>query len=175
MKITLFEVRQILRRLLEGLGTTCIKCGYDNPFMDPVENYVCRQCRVRDEKFGTGSPFSAKGDVDNDGKVAGEEDILGNMLKGGEPWFCDSCKEQNIPSEQLSCPICGHDRYEDEEDWDDEDGYDFDAAGRAHYGDEEWERMEKEKEQFSGDEWECSRCGQRNHPYAHQCMRCGLS
>jgi len=29
----------------------CIKCGYNNPYIDPVENYICTQCKIRNEAW----------------------------------------------------------------------------------------------------------------------------
>jgi len=33
------------------IGTTCIECGFDNPYIDAVENYICRQCKIRKEQW----------------------------------------------------------------------------------------------------------------------------
>lgn len=30
------------------LTNTCVKCGYYNEYMDPVPNYICRQCKIRE-------------------------------------------------------------------------------------------------------------------------------
>ncbi len=55
MKITLNEVRRLVRSFLlrEVFTNKCTKCGYDNPYMDPVDDYVCRQCRQHAEVFGS--------------------------------------------------------------------------------------------------------------------------
>ena len=37
----------------EGPPTnTCTKCGYHNPYIDPVDSYVCRGCKIIEERFG---------------------------------------------------------------------------------------------------------------------------
>jgi hypothetical protein len=30
---------------------TCIKCGFDNPYIDPTPGYICRQCKMRNEAW----------------------------------------------------------------------------------------------------------------------------
>ncbi len=35
--------------------SVCRLCGYDNPYNDEAD-YVCRQCRVRADKWGSGKP-----------------------------------------------------------------------------------------------------------------------
>ena len=109
MKISLREVRHIVRKLLETLGTTCTKCGYDNPYMDPTESYVCRQCRVRDEKFGSSDDWNA-------------EEKLDKSEFEGEQWVCPNCGYQdpratkmNVKMGGWECEGCGYERYPDED------------------------------------------------------------
>ncbi len=51
------EIFRIVGRLLPE--SVCRLCGYDNPYMDPVDDYVCRQCTQRAEKWGTGNVAKA--------------------------------------------------------------------------------------------------------------------
>ena len=45
------EIKRIVGRFLDE--SVCRLCGYDNPYMDPVPDYVCRQCTVRTQKWGS--------------------------------------------------------------------------------------------------------------------------
>ncbi len=51
------EIKRIVGRFLDE--SVCRLCGYDNPYMDPVPDYVCRQCQQRAEKWGNGVKPSA--------------------------------------------------------------------------------------------------------------------
>lgn len=109
MKTTLQEVRNIVRRLLEALGTKCTKCGYDNPFMDPVENYVCRQCRVHAEKFGDEPSVedlvkTVPLDLDEKDDIC----VHCGAQVSSDARTCPDCGE-NPSDEQVSCPDCGND------------------------------------------------------------------
>jgi hypothetical protein len=38
--------------LVKNATAVCKECGYDNPYMDPDPNYVCRQCKMRAQMWG---------------------------------------------------------------------------------------------------------------------------
>jgi len=46
------EIFDIVSRLLPE--SVCRLCGYDNPYMDDVPDYVCRQCASRSNAWGNG-------------------------------------------------------------------------------------------------------------------------
>jgi len=46
------EISSLVKWILPE--SVCRLCGYDNPYMDDVPDYVCRQCVQRAEKWGTG-------------------------------------------------------------------------------------------------------------------------
>jgi hypothetical protein len=49
--MTIKSARRKWLRLYK-LAAVCKKCGYDNPYVDSDPNYVCRQCKKREEIWG---------------------------------------------------------------------------------------------------------------------------
>ena len=91
------EIFRIVGRLLPE--SVCRLCGYDNPYMDDVPDYVCRQCTMRAEKWGDGvkkapiaTPIADEDDCEDDNEECDWccADITGN---GGH---CDTCDDGDV-------------------------------------------------------------------------------